>query len=79
MQGLCRCAEKLGLVPRCMPMDAYDVCDLPQERLVVCVASTTGDGEAPMSMRRFWATIRRRDLRMHLLPSLLLACRLQTQ
>ena len=60
--GLCRCAAARGLVPRCMPMDAYDVCELPSEPLVVCIASTTGDGEAPMAMRRFWATLRRRDL-----------------
>jgi flavodoxin len=43
-------------------MDAYDLCRLPEETLVVCVASTTGDGEAPMAMRRFWAALRCRAL-----------------
>ena len=60
--GLCRSAAQLGLAPRCMPMDAYDASELPNESLVICVASTTGDGDAPISMRRFWATLRRRDL-----------------
>ena len=60
--GLCRSASQRGLAPRCLPMDAYDISGLPSEALVVCVASTTGDGEAPLTMRRFWATLRRRDL-----------------
>jgi hypothetical protein len=60
--GICRSTSRRGLVPRCLPMDAYDICELPNEPLVVCVASTTGDGEAPMTMRSFWTTLRRRDL-----------------
>ncbi len=60
--GICRSAVRLGVAPRCMPMDAYDASELPNEALVIYVASTTGDGEAPISMRRFWATLRRRDL-----------------
>ena len=60
--GICRAVACVGQVPRCQPMDKYDVRELPNETLVVCVASTTGDGEAPWSMRSFWATLRRRDL-----------------
>ena len=59
---LCRSVARIGLVPRCMSMDAYDLCRLPDEPLVVCVASTTGDGEAPMAMRRFWSALRCRAL-----------------
>ena len=68
--GLCRCAAALQLTPRCVPMDAYEVCNLAEEHLVVCIASTTGDGEAPMTMRRFWATLRRRDLPVGALANL---------
>eukprot|EP00965_Chrysotila_dentata_P064221 2127758-Pleurochrysis_carterae.AAC.2 len=43
-------------------MDEYDVSNLPHERLVVCVASTTGEGEVPDNMRSFWQFLLRRDL-----------------
>ena len=46
----------------CMPMDAYDITKLPSEQLVLCVVSTTGDGDVPATMVRTWADLRRRDL-----------------
>jgi sulfite reductase alpha subunit-like flavoprotein len=51
-----------GFSPSCMPMDAYDLSKLPNERLLVCVVSTTGDGDPPATMARAWSTLRRRNL-----------------
>ncbi|KAJ1625932.1 flavoprotein-like protein, partial [Pavlovales sp. CCMP2436] len=45
-----------------MPMDAYPLASLPQERLLVAICSTTGQGEPPDNMRGFWQFLRRRDL-----------------
>jgi len=36
--------------------------ELPRERLVVFIASTTGEGEVPDPMRAFWRFLLRRDL-----------------
>ena len=47
---------------RCTSMDDYDVRNLPQEKLVVCVSSTTGEGEVPDNMRSFWRFLLRKDL-----------------
>jgi sulfite reductase alpha subunit-like flavoprotein len=41
-ERLAREARILRFQPRCIPMDAYDVTQLPQEQLAVFVASTTG-------------------------------------
>ena len=55
-------AYRRGFLPRCMSMDAYPLILLTSETTMLCVASTTGDGEAPLSMRSFWTALRRRDL-----------------
>ncbi|GIL99953.1 hypothetical protein Vretimale_4988, partial [Volvox reticuliferus] len=71
-------AERVGrearlrlFIPRVLPMDSYDVTHLPSEGLIVCVASTTGQGEAPDNMRKFWRFL----LRKSLPPDSLAACR----
>eukprot|EP01006_Ploeotia_vitrea_P030409 TRINITY_DN62842_c0_g1_i1.p1 TRINITY_DN62842_c0_g1~~TRINITY_DN62842_c0_g1_i1.p1 ORF type:complete len:643 (+),score=266.69 TRINITY_DN62842_c0_g1_i1:159-1931(+) len=43
-------------------MDEYERVRLPGERAVVMVASTTGQGETPDNMKRFWRFLRRKDL-----------------
>lgn len=48
--------------PRCLAMDDYPIENLPNERLVVCVAATAGDGAAPSNMRRSWQALLRADL-----------------
>ena len=48
--------------PRVVPMEEYDVARLPGEPFVVCVASTTGEGEVPDGMRPLWSFLLRRDL-----------------
>jgi sulfite reductase alpha subunit-like flavoprotein len=45
-------------------MDDYvpKLSTLPSEPRVVFVASTTGDGDPPDNMRRFWSVLTRADL-----------------
>ncbi|XP_038637546.1 NADPH-dependent diflavin oxidoreductase 1 isoform X2 [Scyliorhinus canicula] len=47
---------------RVVPLDSYAIADLIQEPLVVFVCSTTGQGEPPDNMKKFWRFIFRRDL-----------------
>jgi len=47
---------------RVQAMDAYAVSQLPQEETVVFVASTTGQGEVPDSMRKFWRFLLNKNL-----------------
>ena len=59
---------------KCCSMDEYDVQMLPVERLVIFVASTTGEGEVPENMRAFWRFMLRRDLPAKSLSRLSHAC-----
>ena len=45
-----------------MSMEEYAVTDLPSEQLVVAVASTSGQGDAPDNMRAFWSFLLRKSL-----------------
>jgi len=40
----------------------YDYTQLPSEDLVLFIVSTTGDGEVPQDMRKFWRFLLRKDL-----------------
>ena len=51
-------------------MDEYDVRTLPNERIVIVVASTTGEGEVPDNMRALWQFLLRRDLPASALSSM---------
>eukprot|EP00946_MAST-07B_sp_MAST-7B-sp1_P001210 g1210.t1 len=62
-------AERVGreaaqrrITPRVVGMDDYDIGELPEEEVVVCVCSTTGDGDVPSNMTAFWKFLMRRDL-----------------
>jgi sulfite reductase alpha subunit-like flavoprotein len=48
--------------PVLMAMESYDVRLLPSERLVIFVASTTGQGDEPRNMKSFWRFLLRRSL-----------------
>jgi len=54
--------KRLRFQVRISSMDEYDVIRLIQETLVVFVASTTGQGEVPDSMKSFWKFLLRRNL-----------------
>ncbi|WAR31737.1 NDOR1-like protein [Mya arenaria] len=62
-------AEKIGreakrrhFLPRVMALDNYNVADLIQENLTVFVCSTTGQGDPPDNMMKFWKFIMRKNL-----------------
>nr|XP_054769944.1 NADPH-dependent diflavin oxidoreductase 1-like [Lytechinus pictus] len=62
-------AEKIGreakrrhLSARVLPLDSYPVASLIQEELVIFVCSTTGQGDEPDNMKKFWRFIMRKDL-----------------
>jgi sulfite reductase alpha subunit-like flavoprotein len=61
-QRLAREARRRLWTVRVMSMDAFDITQLPTEPLVVLVAATCGQGEAPDNMRRFWRFLLRKDL-----------------
>ncbi|GAB5360140.1 hypothetical protein AAMO2058_000601900 [Amorphochlora amoebiformis] len=48
--------------PEVLSMDRYKISNLPNETLVVFVASTTGQAETPHNMRNFWRFLRRKNL-----------------
>lgn len=54
--------EKLQYPCHVMSIKDYDVTDLPSEKLVVFVVSTTGDGEPPEPMKPFWKFLLRKGL-----------------
>ena len=58
----------------CLPLDEYDVTQLPHERCVVFVASTTGEGVVPDNMRSFWRFLLRKDLPPGSLSAMRHAC-----
>lgn len=43
-------------------LSEYDVLDLPGECAVVFIVSTTGDGDIPESMKKFWSFLLRKSL-----------------
>jgi len=51
-----------GMDCRVCGMDEYDVTDLPNERNVVMIVATAGDGETPANMRSFWRFLLNRAL-----------------
>jgi sulfite reductase alpha subunit-like flavoprotein len=45
-----------------MNMNEYNVMNLPQERIILFIASTTGDGEVPPNMKSFWSFLLKKGL-----------------
>ena len=43
-------------------LDAYDWTYLPDETLIIFVIATTGDGDPPDNMKRFWRFLLRKDI-----------------
>lgn len=43
-------------------IDEYDYLHLPDENIVLFLVSTTGDGDPPMSMLKFWKFLLIKDL-----------------
>mmetsp|Transcript_20634 Transcript_20634/g.34716 ORF Transcript_20634/g.34716 Transcript_20634/m.34716 type:complete len:700 (+) Transcript_20634:62-2161(+) len=55
-------AELLNIDVEIVAIDDYNIESLPTEQTIVFVCSTTGDGEIPTSMRKFWKFILRKSL-----------------
>ncbi|EDO30877.1 predicted protein [Nematostella vectensis] len=70
-------AERIGregrrrhISARVLALDDYNVADLIKEDLVVFVCATTGQGDEPDNMKKFWRFIMRRNLPAHSLQQL---------
>ncbi|GMH04303.1 hypothetical protein Nepgr_006142 [Nepenthes gracilis] len=55
-------AERRGCPVSLLSLDQFDVSSLPNERIVVFVVSTTGQGDTPDSMKVFWRYLLQRNL-----------------
>ena len=60
-----RTCERHGIEAPVLPMDEYNVQNLPTEQFVVFVVATTGAGEMPANGLRFWRFLLRKDLPSH--------------
>ncbi|KAJ1559080.1 NADPH-dependent diflavin oxidoreductase 1, partial [Cladochytrium tenue] len=60
--AVARDARRRRFAVRVSTMDDYDRARLIDEPLVVFVCSTTGQGQEPANMRRFWRFLLRKDL-----------------
>lgn len=54
--------SKLRVRSTVQPIDKYDVLNLPEEKYILFLVSTTGDGEVPETMKVFWNFLLRRGL-----------------
>jgi len=61
-ERIARESIRYHFAPDLAPMDDFDRRVLPTERIVVFVASTTGQAEAPHNMQKFWRFLRRKDI-----------------
>ncbi|GJP41312.1 hypothetical protein CLOM_g978 [Closterium sp. NIES-68] len=61
-EQVAREAARRGYGARVMSMGDYRAEELPGEAVVVLVVATTGQGEVPGSMKRFWRYLLRRSL-----------------
>lgn len=61
-ERLWREAKRFYFACKVCSMDEYNVVELVQERCVIFICSTTGQGEEPDNMRNFWRFLLRRSL-----------------
>eukprot|EP00466_Bigelowiella_natans_P018081 jgi/Bigna1/138516/aug1.45_g13224 len=61
-QRVARESLRYHFEPDLKTMDSYNRTNLPSEELVVFIASTTGQAEAPANMQKFWRFLRRKDI-----------------
>ncbi|CCU83307.1 NADPH-dependent diflavin oxidoreductase 1 [Caenorhabditis elegans] len=61
-ESLRREAQQRHLQARVHELDEYDVSQLPMEKVVLFVVSTTGQGEMPPNMRKTWKLLLRKSL-----------------
>ncbi|XP_029921186.1 NADPH-dependent diflavin oxidoreductase 1 [Myripristis murdjan] len=61
-QRIGRQAQRRWLQVRVLPLDDYNVANLISESLVVFVCATTGQGDPPDNMKKFWRFLFRKSL-----------------
>ena len=61
-ETLFRDCFKHNLIPRILSIDNYNISNLPTEKFIIFLISTTGQGEAPSSMISFWHFLLMKDL-----------------
>eukprot|EP00741_Cyanophora_paradoxa_P001295 tig00000475_g1252.t1 len=61
-ERIAREAERLRFRASVSAMDDWDLERLPEERVVIFVAATTGQGDTPDNMKVFWRNLLRRGL-----------------
>lgn len=61
-ESIWRKAKRLGFAGFVMAMDDYDISQLIFEPLIIFVCSTTGQGDPPHNMRKFWRFLLRKGL-----------------
>jgi len=63
-ERLGREAKARGCLARILPADSYMnmIEKLPTEEIIVCITSTTGQGEFPSNCSQFWRFLRRKSL-----------------
>eukprot|EP01032_Pedospumella_encystans_P015987 gene15987-18259_t len=54
--------SKLRVKSTVHSIDKYDVLNLPEEKYMIFLVSTTGDGEPPEMMKKFWNFLLRKSL-----------------
>lgn len=54
--------SKLSVRTKVLPIDQYDITNLPDEKYLVFTTSTTGEGDTPESMKKFWSFLLRKSL-----------------
>jgi len=57
-----------------LPMDMYDINKLINEQIVIFICSTTGQGDEPDNMKKFWKFLLRRNLPLDSLSTVKFAC-----
>lgn len=61
-EGLFRDCFRHNLIPRIQSIDQYPISNLPSEKYIIFLISTTGQGEPPTSMTSFWQFLLVKDL-----------------
>ena len=56
------CCFRYGFNGSMYAMDDYDISKLIYEPLIIFVCSTTGQGDSPENMRKFWRFLLRKNL-----------------
>ncbi|KAI8071469.1 hypothetical protein BC940DRAFT_294536 [Gongronella butleri] len=72
-ETLARQARRRRFHARVVAMDDYAKEHLPNEKLVLFVCSTTGQGEEPANMKKFWRYLLKKSHSEHMLQSTLCA------